>query len=419
MSESDLWYFRRGEQKGGPVTFAQLCRRAARGELQPDDHVRSKEDPKWRRAGTVTGLFDAPKKAAKPQKSARGAIGAAILAAGVLAVVALVGAGIAAFVVYQQYYGARPPVADAAFIPPVALGPPMRPPQKGPALGPVVKDQPGKKPAEQPAPQAPAEKPAPTSDPAKLPAPAALPTAPPMAPPVAPPVPAEPLTGAAAFVYMEKADVPQNFYGYTGLLGRELWRQAVLMAARDEFGLSTRDELLGEVPPEGMPAKNRLRATSFFRSGVVLRVAAECGPREARVPICKVELPLKQEFQLIHGVGGSNRWAMIDVVKGLKAAGFTGKPNAWAVDLPVPSAIEEQLEQMTFTSQYQAIRMLHTLMHEKGESPMVLGALVRGYANLGLLTEFHWAPAHKVFKARSLLYAARLHVRLTVEAGIP
>ena len=34
--------------------------------------------------------------------------------------------------------------------------------------------------------------------------------------------------------------------------------------------------------------------------------------------------------------------------------------------------------------------------------------MVRGYANLGLLTEFHWHPMHKVFKARSLVYAQRM-----------
>ncbi len=36
----------------------------------------------------------------------------------------------------------------------------------------------------------------------------------------------------------------------TGLLARELIRQAVLLAARDELGLPTRDELLGDAAPD-------------------------------------------------------------------------------------------------------------------------------------------------------------------------
>ena len=36
--------------------------------------------------------------------------------------------------------------------------------------------------------------------------------------------------------------------------------------------------------------------------------------------------------------------------------------------------------------------------------------LVRGYANLGMLTDLHWHTAHNIFKARALLYAQRLAV---------
>ncbi len=36
---------------------------------------------------------------------------------------------------------------------------------------------------------------------------------------------------------------------------------------------------------------------------------------------------------------------------------------------------------------------------------------MRGYAQLGVLSEFHWHPAHRAFKARALLYAQRLVAR--------
>ena len=63
---------------------------------------------------------------------------------------------------------------------------------------------------------------------------------------------------------------------------------------------------------------------------------------------------------------------------------------------------------MTFSAQFLALRQIHAAVGRAGPSPALLGGLVRGYANLGLLTEFHWHPAHKVFKARALLYAQRL-----------
>ncbi len=69
------------------------------------------------------------------------------------------------------------------------------------------------------------------------------------------------------------------------------------------------------------------------------------------------------------------------------------------------------LRELNFFSQFSAIRQLHAIARSSGESPQMLGALVRGYANLGQLTNFHWNATHKVCKARALLYAQRL-VRL-------
>ena len=48
---------------------------------------------------------------------------------------------------------------------------------------------------------------------------------------------------------------------------------------------------------------------------------------------------------------------------------------------------------------------------DQGRDARGPGALVRGYAQLGILSEFHWNAAHKAFKARALLYAQRLVAR--------
>ena len=65
------------------------------------------------------------------------------------------------------------------------------------------------------------------------------------------------------------------------------------------------------------------------------------------------------------------------------------------------------LDRMDLVAQFAAIRALHGALRTS-RSPELEGALVRGYANLGLLTEQNWDPSHKVFKARALLYAQRM-----------
>src|SRR5687767_11841316 len=51
-------------------------------------------------------------------------------------------------------------------------------------------------------------------------------------------------------VFLEAPDLDiggKNVF-VTGLVRRELYRQALLLAARDEMGLTTRDAVLGELP---------------------------------------------------------------------------------------------------------------------------------------------------------------------------
>jgi tetratricopeptide (TPR) repeat protein len=59
-------------------------------------------------------------------------------------------------------------------------------------------------------------------------------------------------------------------------------------------------------------------------------------------------------------------------------------------------------------SQFALVREHHLMVRQKGETPEAVAGLVRAYANLGSLTDYHWAPTHKAFAARSLIYAERL-----------
>ena len=68
--------------------------------------------------------------------------------------------------------------------------------------------------------------------------------------------------GARTVVALAKptssADVNDEGGRFQPLLAREMIRQAVLIAARDELGLGTRDEVLGDRPPDGHGRRSRL-----------------------------------------------------------------------------------------------------------------------------------------------------------------
>src|SRR4029077_6658635 len=77
-------------------------------------------------------------------------------------------------------------------------------------------------------------------------------------------------------------------------------------------------------------------------------------------------------------------------VTALKRAGFKGQPNKTDASGAVPSEVDAWLGQMNFPSQFFAVRALHAAARKSGESPGLLGALVRGYANLRMLTDAPW-----------------------------
>src|SRR5262249_39124276 len=59
------------------------------------------------------------------------------------------------------------------------------------------------------------------------------------------------------------------------LLVRELERQSILIAARDELGLHTRDMALGEVPADGEAGATTLLAgTQFWRAAAIDTILA-------------------------------------------------------------------------------------------------------------------------------------------------
>ena len=195
-------------------------------------------------------------------------------------------------------------------------------------------------------------------------------------------------------------------------LVREFFRQAVLLSARDELGLATRDAWLGDAMPSG-GSNEPFDLVARLKEPFAVELVRGVGPTRTVL----ASQVLDNSVRVRHGVDYCGLVAMGEslsrttYVAALKKAGYRGRANRRDESVPLPAELERLLGEINFLSQFHAVRELHELVRSKGESTALVGGLVRGYANLGVLTEFYWQPAHKVFKARALLYAQRMVAR--------
>ena len=183
-------------------------------------------------------------------------------------------------------------------------------------------------------------------------------------------------------------------------LAREVYRQALLIAARDGAGLQTRDGSLrewGQAPPSD-------QAWNFIPDGAHLQIVDG-----AKAVIWREDRPNDAwPKNLPEAVERGEALSRGDFVQLLKAHGFSGKANVLKPGAAGPHDAKPRLADFNDLSQFAIIRETHDLIRADGESEARLGVLVRAYANLGQLTMFHWSIEHQVFAARSLLYAQRM-----------
>ena len=198
-----------------------------------------------------------------------------------------------------------------------------------------------------------------------------------------------------------------------GILERELIRQAILIAARDELGLSTRDELLENVPSAidsriGEPAE---LAILFRRNECHALVRRGAGPEPEILQAYDLGTNPDAGNYSPRLVARAEELSRTEFPALLKRLGASETSNVVRPDRGVPAEVERQLETLSIVEVFGAVRALHEAIRSDGESPARLAVLARAYAQLGVLTEFHWHPAHRIFKARALLYAERLVAR--------
>ena len=195
----------------------------------------------------------------------------------------------------------------------------------------------------------------------------------------------------------------------TGGMPDELLRQTFWMTARDEFGLRVSDEILAEFPPDRFPKDRQFRIRGLLRVGQIFGWTITQGPKTSEHTLWK-GTTLYDHYSINAGKRNGVAEAAegeVTFKKCLVAAGFQPKPIQTS-DAPVPEAIGKRLNSIRESDAFAAVRLLHDEVRRKGQSPALIEALSRGYANLGLLTDFHWGTSPCAYKARGLLYAQRL-----------
>lgn len=200
--------------------------------------------------------------------------------------------------------------------------------------------------------------------------------------------------------------IPGTF-GHHSRLARELARQAVLIAARDGLNVTVRDAVIGDTPPAGPPA-------DVFDVDVLcpddrVKLVIRHGPADRRTVVLEKTLRstnVLPDYPAVAKV--AEALAREGLPEALAGAGIARRPAPEPKDGDLPDGVEERLRRMSFAEQFAALRQLHAAVRSDGPSPRRLEGLARGYANLGLLTEYQWDASARAYKARGLLYAERL-----------
>lgn len=196
------------------------------------------------------------------------------------------------------------------------------------------------------------------------------------------------------------------------VLARELVRQGLLIAARDELGLATRDEMLRETtaaPADQAAAERTLRlelmAKTIAKKSINVQIFES---HEWLTTAWQRDIPLGDDPIDYRALAETiEPWTRKEFVEFLRLQGCQDRrptPAEVALDPMCVTRIEE----MSFLAQLGVVQQAHANVRAAGPTPQALSLLVRGYAHLGMLTEWHWNSAFKAHFARALLYAQRM-----------
>lgn len=204
----------------------------------------------------------------------------------------------------------------------------------------------------------------------------------------------------------------QTFPFARNRLFREIVRQNVLIIAREDLGLITRDETLAERFPERDSNGNRPTICNLdlaynkigdFNASLIEQEISRSAPlwkHEAKVNFDILRIYPNLIDQVLESAD--------QIAMGLSRVGASSLSKEFNPTNTPPASIKKLLLEMNFVSQYGAIKSAHQAISDQGASLEWWGVLVRGYSHLSLLTEHTWCSQSDVFAARALLYAEKM-----------
>jgi len=200
--------------------------------------------------------------------------------------------------------------------------------------------------------------------------------------------------------------------GETGVMIRELFRQALLIAAREELGLPTSDQSLRETivfDKAGYSEPLTLLCT-LRKSGQLQILVARCIPGSegsksspAYEVLWEHEQKLQSPFNMPGLVSAAEEMSRKQFRELLVRIGFPERKPVNTASAKAPAKIEQLSNAVNLVQLYASLRELHSM----SSSTEQVDAMARGYATLSSITQPLWSPANKALAARSLLYAQR------------
>jgi len=212
--------------------------------------------------------------------------------------------------------------------------------------------------------------------------------------------------------FYPSAEVPHE--DDTDLIVRELIRQALLIAAREELHVPTYDETLGETSPKNIEVLHLFLRERQMKEGpwkVTLYAYNEQTKEKSEEPIWEKEYPFDENRANLYADMAEklNISVTQDLVQALQASGLRNEqPSREAGALVEPNQLDEMLREVDFVKQFAAVRSAHQSIAITGESPEQLSVLVRGYANMSMLSWHQYNATTYAYIARAWLYAERL-----------
>ena len=121
------------------------------------------------------------------------------------------------------------------------------------------------------------------------------------------------------------------------LLSQEIVRQALLVAARDELGLTTRDAWLGDpMPTQGDNPPLEVEPGAKVLSDV--EILRGFPGSQAVIAHKKIRFPKESNYPEVIAV--AERLSRSGFVEALEQAGFQGKPRVQKADAKVPAEVQ-------------------------------------------------------------------------------